>query len=550
MQKSILIILILMLTSTLSAAPASAPDAVDASIAIIPLPVKCSVAAGHFAVTSATVIWVDSAQAKLGRQLAGMLAPATGFSLRVESAGQPPVGDVIRIDITPADKTLGDEGYRLQATGSQVLITAGTDAGAFYGLQTLRQLLPPQVFAATQVDNVPWGIPAVTIEDKPRFRYRGLMLDCSRHFMPKEFVLRFIDLLAIHKMNVFHWHLTDDQGWRLEIKKYPRLTEIGAWRKETLVGHYGEHPPRYDGIRHGGFYTQDDVREVVAYAADRHVMVIPEIEMPGHSRAAIAAYPQLGNVTEPLEVKTTWGVEPHILNVDESTIQFYQNVLAEVLELFPSPYIHIGGDEAVKTEWDASPKIKARMAELGVKNSHDLQSWFITRMDQYLTAHGRRLIGWDEILEGGLSPNAVVMSWHGDKGAIEAAQQGHDAVMTPTHSTYFDYCQSKDKAHEPLSIGGFLPLSMVYAFNPMPKELTAAEQPHLLGGQGQIWTEYIQNPKQAEYMTYPRACALAEDLWTPNESKDYGNFIDRLRTHLIRLKAMDVNYRQPEEIAK
>jgi hexosaminidase len=478
-------------------------------------------------------------------QLAGMLAPATGFALRI---GIDQSDNSIRIDIDPSAAGIGDEGYRLVIQPKQIFITAKKETGAFYAFQTLRQLLPPRIFSSTAVDGVAWEMPCVNIEDRPRFRWRGLMLDCSRHFMPKEYIERFLDVMAIHKFNTFHWHLVDDQGWRLEIRKYPRLTEIGAWRNQTLVGHAHEKPEKYDGKRYGGFYTQDDVREIVAYAADRHITIVPEIEMPGHSRAAIAAYPQLGNTSEPIGVKTNWGVEPHILNADESTILFYHDVLGEVLELFPSKFIHVGADEAVKDEWNASPKIKARMTELGVKNAHDLQSYFIHRMDDYLTAHGRRLVGWDEILEGGLSPNAVVMSWHGDAPAIEAARQGHDAVMSPHQLTYFDYYQSQDKSHEPLAIGGFLPLSKVYEFDPMPTGLPENEGTHILGGQGQIWTEYIQTPQQVDYMAYPRACALAEDLWTPASGKNYEQFIQRLDLHLQRLQAMQVHFRMPENI--
>jgi hexosaminidase len=541
----LLFILAMMVTSITTVISSVAMGEAQLPASIIPMPTKLAVAGGKFVLTASTQIRVDAPYTPLGMQLAGMLAPATGFALRI---GIDQSDNSIRIDIDPSAAGIGDEGYRLVIQPKQIFITAKKETGAFYAFQTLRQLLPPRIFSSTAVDGVAWEMPCVNIEDRPRFRWRGLMLDCSRHFMPKEYIERFLDVMAIHKFNTFHWHLVDDQGWRLEIRKYPRLTEIGAWRNQTLVGHAHEKPEKYDGKRYGGFYTQDDVREIVAYAADRHITIVPEIEMPGHSRAAIAAYPQLGNTSEPIGVKTNWGVEPHILNADESTILFYHDVLGEVLELFPSKFIHVGADEAVKDEWNASPKIKARMTELGVKNAHDLQSYFIHRMDDYLTAHGRRLVGWDEILEGGLSPNAVVMSWHGDAPAIEAARQGHDAVMSPHQLTYFDYYQSQDKSHEPLAIGGFLPLSKVYEFDPMPTGLPENEGTHILGGQGQIWTEYIQTPQQVDYMAYPRACALAEDLWTPASGKNYEQFIQRLDLHLQRLQAMQVHFRMPENI--
>ena len=362
--------------------------------------------------------------------------------------------------------------------------------------------------------------------------------------MPKEFVKKYIDLLALHKLNTFHWHLTEDQGWRLEIKQYPKLTEIGAWRKETLTGRMRRtNDLTFDGIRHGGFYTQQDAREIVAYAKARFVNVVPEIEMPGHAMAAIAAYPELGVTGEPVEVAKTWGIFSDILNAEPSTVQFMQNVLSEVLEIFPSRYIHIGGDEADKAKWKVNPRIQARIKELGLADEHELQSWFIRQMDTFLTKRNRRLIGWDEILEGGLAENAVVMSWRGTKGGIEAARAQHDVVMTPTTHVYLDYYQSKDQNAEPLAIGGFVPLETVYSFEPIPAELEPQYVKHVLGGQANVWTEYMPNPKKVEYMAFPRLTALAEVVWTPKERKDYANFLDRLREHLTRLQALDVNFR-------
>jgi len=385
------------------------------------------------------------------------------------------------------------------------------------------------------------------VEDSPRFAWRGMHLDASRHFMPREFVKKFIDLLALHKMNSFHWHLTDDQGWRIEIKKYPRLTQVGGWRKQTLVGQSQSDSTKrvFDGQRHGGFYTQDDVREIVAYAASRFINVVPEIEMPGHAQAAIAAYPELGNTGQQLDPWDMWGVSEHILNPEDKTVAFMQDVLAEVLTLFPSRFIHVGGDEAVKNEWKASPRVQERIRELGLKDEHELQSWFIRQMDTYLTHHGRRLIGWDEILEGGLAPNATVMSWRGTAGGLAAARQDHDVVMAPSNKVYFDYYQSLDKATEPLAIGGFNPLDSVYAYDPVPPELEPRFAKHILGAQGQLWAEYLTDTKHVEYMAFPRVSALAETVWTPKDRKDYTDFSARLPLHLQRLDILDVNYRKP-----
>jgi hexosaminidase len=452
----------------------------------------------------------------------------------------------LRVDKQLA-RTLGPEGYRLTATPRAVTIAAGAAAGVFYGIQTLRQLLPTAIFADERVEGTRWTVPAVTIEDVPRFSWRGAHLAVSRHFQPKEFVRKYIDLLALHKMNRFHWHLTDDQGWRIEIKRYRKLTDVAAWRKETIVGPHREGPDaKFDGVRHGGYYTQDEIREIVAYAADRFIVVIPEIEMPGHSQAVVAAYPELGSTGQPAEPRTRWGVSPFLLNPEDSTIAFMQNVLAEVLDMFPGPWIHVGGDEAVKTQWKENPRIQLRMKALGLANEEELQSWFIRQMDTFLTARGRRMIGWDEILDGGLAPNATVMSWRGIEGAIAAARSGHDAVLTPTSHTYFDYYQSADTAAEPLAIGGFLPLDRVYTWEPMPEGLGAEFRQHILGVQGQLWTEYMPNPQQVEYMAYPRLTALAEVAWTPGDRRELEDFRGRLAVHVDRLRALGVNFRPPD----
>jgi hexosaminidase len=389
-------------------------------------------------------------------------------------------------------------------------------------------------------------MPAVRIEDAPRFRWRGGMLDVARHFMPKEFVKKYVDLLALHKMNTFHWHLTDDQGWRIEVKKYPRLTEVGSRRAGTIVGHPGRDSTRwvFDSVPHGGFYTQDDVREVVAYARARHVTVVPEIEMPGHAVAAIAAYPELGVTGRPTEVSGRWGVFSNILNAEPSTVAFMQDVLTEVMGLFPGAFIHVGGDEADKTLWRADPRIQARIKALGLKDEHELQSWFIRQMDTFLAQRGRRLIGWDEILEGGLAPKAAVMSWRGTKGGIEAARAGHDVVMSPTSHVYLDYYQSREEGRETRATGAFLPLDTVYAFEPVPADFTPEQARRVLGAQGNLWTEYVPTPKRAEYMLYPRLSAIAEVTWTPKAGRDFADFRRRFGPHGRRLDALDVNYRR------
>jgi hexosaminidase len=520
---------------------------------------------GDFVLTPATRIVASGAALAEAATLRDYLRPATGFDLPVSPRDG---ANAIRLRLDPkAD--LGKEGYRLVSDARGVTISAAQPAGLFYGIQTLRQMLPADVYRQAPVQRA-WPLPAVVIEDAPRFPWRGSHLDVARHFMPKEFVLKHIELLAQHKMNVFHWHLTDDQGWRIEIRRYPRLTQVGAWRRDSMVTYA---PPRYDGKPHGGFYTQDDIREVVAYAAARHVTIVPEIEMPGHAQAAVAAYPELGNRPDRrLDVGTDWGVIPHVFNVEDGTIAFLQNVLDEVMALFPGPYIHVGGDECPKTEWAQSPAALARMKQLGLVAPtatlrdvqehrdaqgrpaehpalHGLQSWFIGRMDAYLARHGRRLIGWDEILEGGLAPGAAVMSWRGEAGGIKAAGAGHDVVMTPERETYFDFWQADPKSpgfREPMGVRDVTTLARVYAYDPLPAALPAVQARHVLGSQAQLWTEYMPTPRAVEYMAWPRLMALAEGLWTPQAGKDYAGFEARMPAALGRLRAQDVNYRPLE----
>jgi hexosaminidase len=520
-------------------------------ITIVPAPVRVTPHEGEFTLTSNTALVATGPAAKVARLFAAQIAPATGDKLPVVAAVADSGRPAIALTLDAGLAHLGAEGYRLTVTPSRVMVRAAQPAGLFYAAQSLRQLLPPEVFHSAPVEGVAWTIPCVEIEDVPRFTWRGAMLDVARHFMPKDFVLRFIDLLALHKLNVFHWHLTDDQGWRIEIKKYPRLTEVGAWRKETLVGQMRRDAEMiFDGVPHGGFYTQDDIREVVAYAQARHVTVVPEIEMPGHAQAAIAAYPELGNGVrgercgEPLDVRTYWGISENVFNVEESTLAFLQDVLTEVLDLFPSAFIHVGGDEAPKAQWKASPAAQARMQALGLHDEEELQSYFIRQMDAFLTSHGRRLIGWDEILEGGLAANATVMSWRGVRGGVAAAASGHDVVMAPNTFTYFDYYQAEDHENEPLAIGGYIPLEGAYAFEPVCEGIDEARAHHVLGGQGQLWTEYIPTPEYVEYMAFPRLCALAEAVWTSAKVKDYADFLTRLATHLQRLDELNVHYRR------
>ena len=513
-------------------------NAVAQEVSIIPRPVSLTRGAGDFVLQATTTISTSRETRHLGRVLSDYLRP-TGLALKV--GGQKRLKDSIDITIDKNLGRLGAEGYRIEVTPDLVAIRAAAHGGVFYALQTLRQMLPPQIYASTPQSGIRWKLPAVTIEDYPRFKWRGAMMDVSRHFMPKATVLKFIDLMALHKLNTFHWHLTDDQGWRIEIKRYPKLTSVGSMRKESRVGHERD-KKGFDGTPHGGFYTQNEVREVVAYARERFITVVPEIEMPGHAQAAIAAYPELGNTTEKLEVGTVWGIYKHVFNVEEPTIVFLQNVLKEVMKLFPSEFIHVGGDEVLKDEWKASTTAQALMKEKGFKDEHELQSYFIQRMDKFLTAHGRRLIGWDEILEGGLAQGATVMSWRGNKGGIAAAKAGHDVVMAPNSHTYFDYLQSRD-AGEPLAIGGFLPIEKVYEFDPVPPELTRDEQGRVLGGQCQLWSEYIASPSQLEYMAFPRVSALAETVWTPVERKDLKSFQGRLELQKERYRLLGVNFR-------
>ncbi len=448
----------------------------------------------------------------------------------------------IRVIVTPSTKQLVFKkvanvptDYYSININENIIITYSSDASCFYAVNSLFQLI--------QGNANEYSIAKCFLKDYPKFSWRGLHLDVSRHFFTVEEVKRYIDLMAMYKFNKFHWHLTDDQGWRIEIKKYPKLTEVGAWRDSTVNAHYSTTPRTYTVERYGGYYTQEQIKEIVQYAAYRYITVIPEIEMPGHARAALAAYPELSCTGKHQGVEGLWGVFDDIFCAHESSIEFLKNVLDEVMVLFPSEYIHIGGDEAPKTRWKKCAKCQAVIRENGLKDEHELQSWFITQMDVYLTSKGRKLIGWDEILEGGLSPNATVMSWRGFDGGVDAAKQGHDVVMSPGSHCYFDHYQSKNST-EPLAIGGFTPIEKVYQFSPIPKSLSAAEATHVLGGQANLWTEYIPDMKQLEYMVYPRALALSQALWCVEPPafevfrsvliKHQLNYLDRFKVNYSR----------------
>lgn len=438
------------------------------------------------------------------------------------------------------DIQLAPEAYRMEIGEQQIQITAATDAGAFYAVQSLRQLLPESLESGDfKEDRL--KIRQMRIEDEPAFTYRGMHLDVGRHFFSVDFIKKYLDYMAMLKMNHFHWHLTEDQGWRLEIKKYPQLQTVAAYRDQTLIGHYNEVPQQFDGKKYGGYYTQEEAREIVAYAAARHITVIPEIEMPGHSQAAITAYPELGCTGETPGVAQLWGVFEHIYCPKEETFAFLEDVLEEVLEIFPSTMIHIGGDEAPKKNWKACSACQARIAQEGLQDEDELQSYFIKRIERYLNSHGRQIIGWDEIIEGGLAPNATVMSWRGTAGAITAAKQGNPVIMTPNSHCYFDYYQSQND-NEPVAIGGYIPLEKVYHFDPIPEELNAAESQFILGAQANLWTEYISQESQVEYMIFPRITALSEVLWTYPTERNYPDYIGRLLHFQLRLDAMGVHY--------
>ena len=495
---------------------------------IIPKPLTQKTSTGVFVLNSDVYLSYDPTLKEVSSYLISFLEETYEYRLSSMKNSK-------KINLKIDDSIKNDEGYELKVEKNDITIRAKNSKGAFYAVQSLLQLLPIQ----TKSNSI--EIQCLEIKDEPRFKYRGMHLDVGRHFFSVDFIKKYIDLIARLKMNTFHWHLTEDQGWRIEIKKYPKLQEIAAFRNETLVGHYNDQPHQFDGKKYGGFYSQEQIKEVVAYANIRQVTIIPEIEMPGHSQAAIAAYPALGCTGEQVEVATKWGVFDEVYCPKESTFKFLEDVIDEVVALFPGKYIHIGGDEAPKTNWKKCAHCQKLIKKEGLKDEHGLQSYFIARMEKYINTKGKQIIGWDEILEGGLAPNATVMSWRGTSGAIQAAKEGHDVILTPGSHCYFDHYQS-DNENEPLAIGGFLPLEKVYHFNPIPKELSDQEASYVLGAQGNVWTEYMQTEKQVEYMAFPRVVALSEVVWSSPENKNYSDFINRLEQYQKRLDLLDVNY--------
>lgn len=510
----------------------------DVKIQLLPEPAFISVTGGQYRISSLVPVCLGSDDADLkmaADYLMERLTVTAGLNLDLEVNSTK--GKGIHLALESLDFSDNPDAYELTVTGNSATITGNSARAVFYGVQTLMQLLPPQIFG--NEETLKPGqllIPCVEIRDEPRYSWRGMHLDVGRHIFPVEFIKKYIDLIAMHKMNVFHWHLTEDQGWRIEIKKYPLLTEIGSVRKTAEGGTYG------------GFYTQEQIKEVVEYARTRFVDVMPEIELPGHSVAALAGYPELSCTGGPFEVRQVWGVAADVYCAGkEETFEFLENVLTEVVDLFPFEYFHIGGDECPKIRWEDCPDCQKRILEEGLADEHELQSWFIRRIEKFLQTKNRRLVGWDEILEGGLAPEATVMSWRGVAGGIQAAREFHDVIMSPTSHCYFDFYQG-NPAHEPKAIGGFLTMEKVYSFEPTPEALTQEEAKHILGAQGNVWTEYIPTTEQAEYMAVPRMSALAEVVWTPQALRDYELFLYRMQAHYLRLDEMDVNYRIPVPI--
>jgi hexosaminidase len=508
-------------------------------ITIIPEPILQKAMPGSFVLNDHAIIHYEG---KAGKTTATLLQSflQSNYNINLGISNTPlpkvPLHPVIHLIESTSAKP---ESYVLEVNAGTVFLK-GDAAGLFYGLQTLHQLLP--VEKTTTIH-----IPGVHIEDAPRFAYRGLMLDVGRHFFPPAYIKQFIDLMAQYKFNRFHWHLTEDQGWRIEIKKYPRLQSVASVRKETIVGHH-RYSSGYDGKSYGGYYTQDEVRDIVKYATERNITIIPEIEMPGHSQAVLAAYPSFGVTGGPYSVRGTWGVSTDVLNpANDSVFTFLRDVLTEVMDLFPSKYIHIGGDECPKDQWKASPQIQALIKKSGLKDEHALQSYFIQRIEKFVNSKGRSIIGWDEILEGGLAPNATVMSWRGEEGGIAAAKEKHDVIMTPNTYLYLDYYQGHP-ATEPLNAGGYLPLSTIYNYEPLPPSLNKAEQQYIKGVQANIWTEFIPDQPTADYMIWPRALALSEIAWSPAGKKDINRFMKKLPSELQRMETEKINFRIPEPV--
>ena len=516
----------------------SCTEVKEANYQIIPMPLDIQLAEqGMFILTEGTPVIYPEGNAKMQNNanfLAEYVKEKTGITL-APTAGTDGKGIILKVE----ENKEKPEGYSLKVSADNVTICGGSEAGVFYGIQTLRKSLP-----VAQGGKV--ALPAVEINDAPRFNYRGGMLDVARHYFTLDSLKRYIDLLAMHNINRFHWHLSEDQGWRIEIKSRPLLTEKGSMRKQTVIG---RNSGKYDGKPYGGFYTQEEAREIVAYAADRYITVIPEIDMPGHMMGALHAYPELGCTGGPYDVWCQWGVSEEVLCAgNDATLKFIEDVLGEIVQIFPSEYIHVGGDECPKTRWKSCPKCQARIKALGIKGDEKhtaeeyLQSFVINHAEKFLNSKGRQMIGWDETLEGGLAPNATVMSWRGEGGGIEAARQKHNVIMTPNTYLYFDYYQTKDTEYEPLAIGGYLPLERVYSYEPMPKALSAEEQKYIVGVQANLWAEYITTFSQAEYMLLPRLAALSEIQWSSADKKNYECFLSRLPRMVQLYDVKQYNY--------
>ena len=509
---------------------------------IIPYPQKLIPRTGTFIFNKKTVILCPNKPEvlKLAQQFATQFALVTGIKLDIQYNSKTDAKNAIIFQQTTSSD-FNTEAYDLQVSQQNIKLSAKASNGFFYGLQSLYQLLPTDIYGQKKSELKSWTVPCVLINDVPRFAYRGLHLDVCRHFFPVAFVKKYIDAMAIHKFNTFHWHLTDDQGWRIEIKKYPRLTEVGSKRSETLEGYYFErYPQQFDGKPYGGYYTQAEAREIVAYAKARFITVIPEIELPGHAQAAIAAYPYLSCTRDStIKVATKWGVFTEVYCPREATFEFLENVLTEVMDIFPGKYIHIGGDECLKDRWKVCPDCQALIKRLNLKNEDALQSYFVERIEKFINAKGRQIIGWDEILDGGLAPNATVMSWRGTQGGVAAAKSGHDVIMTPGSHCYFDQYQA-NPVNEPTTIGGLLYLKKVYEYEPIPTELTTNEAKHVLGAQANLWSEYLPSTKQAEYMAFPRVSAMSEVVWGSKENRNWDSFRSRMLTDFERYSRLDI----------
>lgn len=511
----------------------------DPDLGIIPAPASVKITGGEFTLSShdhIAITYSSSTDEHIARLFHDFLKQHYKLDLPILNKQNKHEGKIIHFSSINYKRT-NKESYILKITPERIVVS-GKDAGLFYGLQSLMQLFPLKIKPTI-------AIPCAEIVDSPRYKYRGMMLGDSYHFFPVKFVKELIDLMAKYKLNTLHWHLTDDQGWRIEIKKYPLLTKIGAWRKETQIGH---NVNEFDGKRYGGYYTQDEIRDIVKYAQERHITIIPEIELPGHCSAALASYPWLGCSGGPYDVKTAWGIYKDIYCPTDSTFQFLENVLTEVMALFPSHYIHIGGDEVPKDSWENSAFCQQLMKEKGLKNENELQSYFIREIAKFVHSKGRDIIGWDEIMEGNGVPGAVIESWHGIDAGITAAQQGHDVIMAPTDYLYFDYLQG-NADEEPIAFGGYNPLEKVYSFDPTPSTLNTEQRKHILGVEGCIWTEYMPTAAKVEYMILPRMMALSEIAWTPQSKKNYTDFLTlRLPEHLAKLDTSHLLYRVPETI--